>query len=177
MKNTKKNIYLSLLVAIGLVLSIVESSLPSLVVFIPGMKLGFSNIVILTAIVLLGFKESILIAILKSLLLVVATGNVTSIMYGLPAGIFSAIMMNIFYNNFSKKIPVFSLIGVSIIGSISHNFAQITMAVIILGNVNIYTYLPLMSMVSLVTGYFVGLVTHYVTKNLEQNIEINGEIK
>ena len=57
MEKLKKNIYLSLLVAIGLGLSIIESMLPSLI-FIPGAKLGFSNIVTLTTIVLFGFKEA-----------------------------------------------------------------------------------------------------------------------
>lgn len=177
MKNMKKNIYLALLVALGLGLSIFESSLPSLIMVIPGAKLGLSNVVILTAVVLLGFKESLIVALLKSILLVIATGNVSGMLYSLPAGIFSAIVMNICYNELSKKRLIFSLIGVSIIGAIGHNFMQITMAVLILKNVNIYSYLPVMTMVSLITGYFVGITTYYVTKNLEKNLEINGDFK
>jgi len=175
MNNIKKNIYLSLLVAIGLALSIIESSLPVLVM-IPGAKLGFSNIVILTAIVLFGFKESVIIAILKSILLVLGTGNVIAICYSLTAGFFSAVFMNICYNKFLVNKPIFSLIGISIIGAIVHNLSQITVAVIMLNNVKIYNYLPIMTLVSLITGYFVGLATFYVTENLTKK-KINGEFK
>ncbi len=175
MNKLKKNIYLSLLVAIGLGLSIIEAGLPSLLI-IPGAKLGFSNIVILTAIVLFGFKESIIIAILKSLLLVLGTGNVIGIFYSLTAGLASAVFMNICYNNFLVKIPVFSLVGISIIGAIIHNLTQVTVAALMLNNVKIYNYLPIMTMVSLITGYFVGMATFYITENLTRK-KINGEFK
>lgn len=170
MSNIRKNIYVSLFVAIGLGLSIIEASFPTLIM-VPGAKLGFSNIVILTSIVLFGFRESLIIALLKSILLVIGTGNVMGIFYSLPAGIFSAVVMNFCYNKFLKQLPIFSLIGVSILGAVVHNFTQITVAALMLNNLNIYTYLPVMTLVSLLTGYFVGLSTFYVTKNLEEKLK------
>lgn len=174
MEKLKKNIYLSLLVAIGLGLSIIESMLPSLI-FIPGAKLGFSNIVTLTTIVLFGFKESLIVACLKSLLLVLGTGNLIGLFYSLSGGIFSAVLMNFCYNMFLKKLEIFSLIGISIIGAIGHNFTQITVAALMLNNRKIYSYLPIMTLISLLTGYFVGLASHYISCNLSKNMKINGE--
>ncbi len=164
---TKKMIYLSLLVATSLALSIVESFIP-VVVAVPGAKLGLANIVTLTILVVYGLKEALVVNGLKSLLLMLSTGSVTGLFYSLPAGLLSAVIMYLVYRFFSKNRQVFSLIGVSIFGSIAHNFAQLTVAAFILSNKNIYIYLPIFLLISLFTGYFVGLASNFVSEQLKK---------
>ena len=60
-----------------------------------------------------------------------------------------------------SKIDGFSLIGVSIIGAIGHNIGQLIVASIIVENALTIGYLPFMLTASLVTGFFVGMVTKY----------------
>jgi heptaprenyl diphosphate synthase len=66
----------------------------------------------------------------------------------------------------------FSLIGVSIIGAASHNFAQVSVAVLMLSNPRIYSYLPFLLIISLFTGYFVGLSSIYIVDNLKKNFRV-----
>ncbi|WP_026893755.1 Gx transporter family protein [Clostridiisalibacter paucivorans] len=166
MNRTKRAIFLSLLVGSGLVLSIIESFIP--IPFIaPGAKLGLANIVALITVVLYGLKAGLLVSFLRTIILALSTGNVTALMYSLPAAVISTLVMFLVYKTLSKH---FSLIGVSILGAIAHNISQITVATIVMENIMIYSYLPVMILVSLFTGYFVGLSSIFLFNNLKNNM-------
>lgn len=165
MKRIQKLIFISLLVSIGLALSVLESAIP-LPIIAPGAKLGLSNMVILVTLVVFGFREALAVGILKSLLLVLITGSVSSLAYSLSGSILSCIAMAIIYKYFSR---IFSLIGVSILGAVAHNFAQVSVAAVMMSNARIYSYLPILLITSLFTGYFVGLSSIYISRNLQNN--------
>lgn len=167
MKRLNKIIFISLLVSIGLALSILESSIP-LPITVPGAKLGLSNMVILVTLVIFGFKEALVVGILKSIVLVLVTGSISSFLYSISGAIFSCITMFIVYRYCSR---FFSLIGVSILGAVSHNFAQVSVASLMMYNARIYSYLPILLLTSLFTGYFVGLASIYISKNLQKNFK------
>lgn len=168
MKKINKMVFISLLVSIGLALSVLESSIP-LPIALPGARLGLSNMVVLVTIVIFGFKDGIKVAMLKSGVLMLVTGSISSFMYSFTGAILSCIVMYIIYKYFSK---VFSLIGVSIFGALAHNFAQVSVASAILKNIRIYSYLPLLMLLSLFTGYFVGLTSIYIVDNLRKNFTV-----
>lgn len=173
MKNVKKMVFLSILVAIGLGLSVIESAIP-LPIMIPGARLGLSNMVVLITLVVFGLKEGIVVSILKSIVLMLVTGSVSSFIYSISGAILSSVAMSVSYKYFSS---VFSLIGVSIIGALFHNFAQVSVASLMMGNIRIYTYLPFLMLTSLFTGYFVGLSSTYIIKNLKRNFKVLFEHK
>lgn len=167
MKGIKRLIFLSLLVSVGLGLSVIESMMP--VPFVaPGAKLGLSNMVILITLVIFGFKEALTVGILKSVIFTLVTGSVTSLFYSLSGSVFSCILMFIAYNKFSN---IFSLIGVSIFGALAHNFAQVLVASIIMKNFRIFSYFPILLLTSLFTGYFVGLASIFAVKNLRKSFD------
>lgn len=167
MKRTRKIILLSLLVSIGLALSVIESAIP-LPVAIPGARLGLSNMVILVTLVTFGFKEALTVSVLKSLVLVLVTGSISSLIYSLTGGIVSCIIMFIGYRFFSN---IFSLIGVSILGAAGHNIAQVSVAVMIMSNLRVYSYLPILLLMGLFTGYFVGLSSIYI-QEFEKSLKV-----
>lgn len=167
MSNTKKMVFLSLLVALGLALSIIESLIP-LPIMVPGAKLGLANMVSLIALVVFGLKEGLTVAILRSITFTLATGSLSSLPYSLSGAILSILAMYLSFKYMSK---IFSLIGVSIFGAMFHNIGQLTMAAIVISNPKIYSYLPIMSLISLFTGYFVGLGALLVSKNLRLTIK------
>ena len=168
MKKTNKMIFLSLLVSIGLAVSIIETSIP-LPIPVPGARLGLSNIVILVSLVIFGYKDAFIVSILKSIVLMLVTGSITSFIYSISGAILSTIVMVIAYKYFSN---IFSLVGVSILGALAHNTAQITVATLIMSNMKIFFYLPVLLLMSLFTGYFVGISSNYVSKNLRKNFHI-----
>lgn len=167
MKKLNRLVFLSLLVAVGLALSVLESAIP-LPIPVPGAKLGLSNMVILVTIVIFGFRDGMTVAVLKSVLLMLVTGNVSSFVYSLSGGILSCMAMAISYTYASS---IFSLIGVSIIGAVMHNVGQISVAVATMQNFRIFSYLPVLILLSLFTGYFVGLASSYISDNLKINIK------
>ena len=167
MKRINKIIFLSLLVSIGLALSVLESAIP-LPITVPGAKLGLSNMVILVTLVIFGFKEALVVGMLKSIVLVLVTGSVSSFFYSFSGAILSCFAMFIVYKYFMN---IFSLIGVSIFGAVAHNIAQVSVASIMMNNSRIYSYLPILLIMSLFTGYFVGLSSIYISDNLKRNLQ------
>ncbi|WP_129596853.1 Gx transporter family protein [Anaerophilus nitritogenes] len=168
---TKKLVYLSLITTIGTALNILESFIPLPISGVPGAKLGLANIVNLVALVVFGLKYGLIVGILRSILATLGTGAVTGLFYSLSGAIVSTIVMWIVYNFFSKK---FSLIGVSIFGALAHNIAQLSVASVMIHNVLIFTYLPLMMLMSLFTGYFIGLSSNYISNHLKNILGNNN---
>lgn len=168
MKKLNKMLFLSVLVSVGLALSVLESAIPLPIAF-PGARLGLSNMVVLITLVVFGFKDGITVAMLKSIVLMLVTGSVSSFIYSFSGAVLSCIAMYFGYRYFSN---IFSLIGVSILGALSHNFAQVTVATIIMNNLKIYTYLPFLMLVSIFSGYFVGLASTYIISNLTVSFNI-----
>lgn len=168
MKKLNKIIFLSVLVSVGLALGVLESAIPLPISF-PGAKLGLSNMVVLVTLVVFGFKDGITVSMLKSIVLMLVTGSVSSFIYSFSGAVLSCIAMYIAYKYFSN---IFSLIGVSILGALAHNFAQVTVAAIIINNLRTYTYLPFLMLTSIFSGYFVGLASSYIERNLRGSYNI-----
>lgn len=168
MKKLNKMLFLSILVSVGLALSVLESAIP-LPIAVPGARLGLSNMVVLVTLVVFGFKEGLVVSGLKSIVLMLVTGSVSGFIYSFAGAILSCLAMQIVYKYFSN---IFSLIGVSIFGALFHNFAQVSVASLMLNNIKIYTYLPFLMLISIFTGYFVGLASKYIIKNLQKNFTV-----
>ncbi|MBP1924947.1 heptaprenyl diphosphate synthase [Sedimentibacter acidaminivorans] len=166
MSKLQRYIFLSLLTAGAMILSIIEGMIP-LPFIAPGARLGLANIVTLTAIVIFGFKDSMLVVILRCVLMMFVAGNPISFIYSVTSGVLSVIVMHMGLK-YTKK--YFSLIGISVLGAITHNASQITVSAIMFESLSMYTYLPIMSLVSIFTGCFVGYTSIYITDNLNKNL-------
>ncbi|HKM00736.1 MAG TPA: Gx transporter family protein [Sedimentibacter sp.] len=166
MNKTQRYIFLSLLTAAALILSIIEGMIP-LPYIAPGAKLGLSNVVILTVVVVFGFKDALLVVIIRSILLMLIATNPITFIYSIVSGIVSTIVMSIGCKYLSK---MFSLIGISVLGAMAHNATQITVAAILFSTVNLYYYLPVLSLASIFTGCFVGYTAIFITDNLEKTL-------
>lgn len=166
MNKTQRYIFLSLLTSAALILSIIEGMIP-LPYIAPGAKLGLSNIIIMTTIVVFGFKDAFLIVIIRSILLMLIATNPITFIYSISSGIVSTIVMSLSYKYLGNKI---SLIGISVLGAMAHNTTQVTVAAILFSTINLYYYLPILSLVSIFTGCFVGYTSIFVTDNLERTL-------
>ncbi len=157
-----KRLHIPILTAVALVVSLIESMIP-LPVIMPGAKLGLSNIVILTCLIVFGFRDSLVIGVLKSAILMLITGAVISFFYSL-AGAMSSLIVMYLVNKYLRK--YFSLIGVSLFGAFFHNLSQVIVCAIMLKNSRIFVYLPILTILSIFTGVFVGLTSNYLTNAL-----------
>lgn len=159
--DTKKIINISMLLAISVVLSIIESFIPIFSGIIVGVKLGLANIVIIYVLYKYGFKEALYVTLLRVILVGLLRTGLFSItfIFSISGAILSIIMMSLF------KLTKLSIIGVSIIGSISHVLGQILIAIIILNTPNLVYYLPYLLIFSCITGTIIGIISKEIIKN------------
>ena len=149
---------LGVLTAAAIVIAILESFIPS--VGIPGVKLGLANIVILIILYELGIWEAAVVNLLRVLVVSLVRGTFLSMgfLMSLTGCVFSLGIMILFYLLIKK----FSIIGVSVIGSVFHVLGQILIAMIFLGSAYIFLYLPVIAVSAIITGVFVGVVAKLI---------------
>lgn len=155
----KKITHLSMLLALSVVLNIIESMIPILGNIIPGSKLGLANIVVLFVIYVYGFKDAFFLSITRVLLVGILRTGLFNIIFFFSVGgaIFSVVMMTL-----AHRFTKLSVVGVSVVGAISHSIGQIIIAVIGFNTINIAYYLPYLLLLSLPTGIVIGLIAKQV---------------
>ena len=151
MKKTKTITQSAILIALALALSYTERFIPlQLVIPLPGVKLGLANIVTLTALFLLGWKRTLPILVIRCLLGGMF-GSLTSLIFSLAGGLLSLGIMAL-----CRKIPLFSLYGISILGAAVHNIGQILAAMALMRSVYVAAYLPYLLLIGIFTGLATG---------------------
>ena len=156
MKWTTKNLALcAVLTALALGLSTLESLFPvSLVVPLPGVKLGLANIVTVFALYELGAAPALVILLARCGLGSLFAGNASALLFSLLGGLTAMLVMIGL-----KRCRRLSIYGVSIGGAAAHNLGQMAAAVITLGSTMVLGYLPFLLAVSLVTGTLTGFAS------------------
>ena len=162
---TKKVAVISIMLAVVLIASIIERMIP-FDFFVPGVKLGLSNVVILIAIYILDFRSSLTLTVLKCVVLVLLTGNITAFLYSLSGSLSSFFIMWAAAKIFDKKKQI-SPIGVSVLGAVFHNFGQIIAAAFVMGTINVAAYLPILIISGVITGILVGVMVKLILKHLK----------
>ncbi len=157
---TKRLVILSVLLASAIVIGYIESFIPAF--FIPGVKLGLANIVVLICILNFKWYEALIISIFRVIIVSLLVGtflNVTFLM-SLSGALFSFTIMEIIAKT-KFRFTVF----ISVLGSTMHAVGQIIMAMIIMSTASIFYYLPFILLLSIPTGIFVGLVVTLIQKS------------
>ena len=151
MKAAKTIAQSAVLVALALALSYTERFIPlQLVIPLPGVKLGLANIATLVALYALDWKKTIPIVVVRCFLGALF-GGLTGILFSLTGGLLSLAVMAA-----CKKIPLFSIYGVSILGAAAHNIGQILAAMALMGSVYVWGYLPYLLLIAIFTGTATG---------------------
>lgn len=164
MTKTQKMTFISILVAQALVLYIVERMIP--VPFItPGAKLGLSNIITVICLYTLGLKDTFIVLFLRIILSTQLGGSISALLYSIAGGLLSLLTMYIVKQWGKENV---SIIGISIVGSFFHNVGQIIVAALIVQNINMVLYLPLLTLAGMGTGFFVGVTSGYLLQVLKK---------
>ena len=165
MKITTRQLALcAVLTALALGLSTLENLFPvTLVIPLPGVKLGLANIVTVFALYQLGPLPALCILAARCLLGSLFAGNASALLFSLLGGTLAMLVMLAL-----SRLPGLSVYGVSIGGAAAHNCGQVAAAVLSLGNTAPLYYLPVLLGVSLLTGAFTGLVAACLFRALER---------
>lgn len=164
MRKTRRIVLISIMIAQALVLSVAESWFP-IPVPVPGVKLGLANIVTIMAIVYFTTAETFLIVLLRTVMASFFTGGPVILLFSVTGGILSTLVMALLYRKFSK---VFSLVGISIAGSVTHNIGQLAVASLVMKSVSVFGYLPVLIISGIIMGFFVGLCSTFLKRALDK---------
>lgn len=152
--------YLGMFTALAMILSYIESLFP---VFygIPGVKLGLANSMSLVILYLIGAPGAFCVSVIRVVLTGFLFGNLFSIAYSLSGAVLSLLVMTLM-----KRIPHFSIVGISMMGGIFHNVGQLIVAIFLVENLNLLYYLPVLLLSGMVTGLVIGLLSAEILKRL-----------
>jgi len=154
---TRKLAVLGLLTAIALTIFMVEAQIPSPVP-LPGVKLGLANIVTVFAVFALGPKDGALVLAARIFLGAVFAGNFSTIFYSAAGGA-CAIGVTILLRRILKPNQLWVA---GCLGAVAHSIGQMAMAMLLLGTPSIVIYLPVMIVISIITGLFTGFAAQFL---------------
>lgn len=154
-----------ILIALAFILSWLETLLPNpLEGMVPGIKLGLANLVVIIALLRLGFLPAVTISLVRVLLTAFTFGNLSMFFYSLAGAIFSILAMQLM-----KSLRHFGTSGISISGGLAHNLGQIFVAMLVLGPSLIY-YLPYLILGGCISGFLIGLLATLILSHLPKQI-------
>lgn len=162
--NTRRLVFLSLLLAMATALHVLEGLFPIPLPF-PGVKLGLANIVTLLVLYLYDLRAGLTVAVTRVFLGSLIGGIFLSpgFLLGLSGAVTSTLMMALLL----KQTKCFSPLGISLAGAVAHNVGQLLMAALLLQTSAIFFYLPFLLLIAIP----MGLLTGYILQRLLERME------
>ena len=167
---TKRLALTAMLTAVMFIIGYIESLLPAFFA-VPGIKPGFANIPVMTAIYILDIKYALVMSVTRILLSGFTFSGMFACIYSLAGALLSISLMVIL-----KKTGKFSVTGISMAGGVAHNLGQIIVAAIVVGKAVFY-YFPVLVLSGMAAGLLTGIVTGVLLKTLPENLSSKREDK
>jgi heptaprenyl diphosphate synthase len=150
------------LCAFALLLSSIEYLIPKP---LPFLKIGLANLPILLASSFLPLKELLILSVSKSIVQSIISGTTIS-----PFFIISLIstLVATFFMYFSFRIfKKSTFIGISVIGALTNNICQISLAAILIYGKSIFIALPLVALMGIITSIILGVFANILNDQSE----------
>ena len=172
MNKNKRLIYISLLAAQGVVITMLERAIPFPFAFAPGAKLGLANIITLLAIFTLPYKDSLKVVWMRLLISTLLGGTLSTFLYSFAGAFLSYGGMLLVRLLGPKRV---SVIGISATGGILHNVGQLAMASLIAQSFSVMLYLPILSITGIFSGVAVGVAANYLLEHVSTIRQFQSE--
>lgn len=150
--------------AMALIIHIIESYIPPLAP-IPGIKVGFANIITLAAIYLLGNKEAFMILIVRIVLGNIFSGQMMSLVYSLSGGVLCYLVTVLLKDLFRGK----TIWALGVIGAIAHNIGQTVCAFFLFNTGSVLYYGIVLCIVSCITGTITGICAQTIVNHMKKD--------
>lgn len=150
---------LAVLTAMGLIMFMVESLFPPL--FLPGAKMGLSNIFSLLALFVLGPTEAVVLVVVRTTLGSMFTSNVSTLMYSLTAGLVSVAVSTMLVEFVYPRV---SIVAISVVAAVMHNVAQNVVFCLVSDTPQMFAYMPWLALIGIVAGLIVGFAVWFILR-------------
>ncbi|MDR0986692.1 MAG: Gx transporter family protein [Ruminococcus sp.] len=158
-KDTKSLALTAILLAVTILLSWAESAmLPNLPT---GVRLGLSNITIMTAVIFIGGKTGLTLTLLKSGFVLLTRGVVAGAM-SLSGGVFAFVVIILLLKKTDS-----SYVFVSVTAAISHIIGQLVLSSIITKSVYVFYYAPFLLVTGILSGILTGVILGTVVRAIK----------
>jgi len=157
---TRKLTVLAMTLSFALILSFLESRIPTLIA-IPGIKVGLANIAVIFALYKLGVREAVAVSVLRVLIVSMLFGSVASLIYSIAGATLSLCAMIL-----CKKLTPLTEVSVSVFGGVMHNVGQIVAASFMLNTNVVVYYLPFLLVSGILAGIVIGLASALLIKRI-----------
>lgn len=164
MSRLQRIIFISLLVAQGVVIGLVENMIPYPFAFAPGAKLGLANLITIIALFTMPKKDSFLLIWLRLILTTLLGGTVSTFLYSMSGSLLSYFGMLLVKQLGPKRV---SIIGISAAGGFLHNVGQLVTASWIAQSWSVMLYLPVLSFLGILSGIAIGIAANYLLQRVE----------
>jgi heptaprenyl diphosphate synthase len=148
--------------AIALTIFMLEAQIP-VIIAVPGVKLGLSNIVTLIAVYILSKRDAGIILALRIMLGSIFAGNSMIFLYSAAGGLLSFASVCLTSSFLREK----QIWAVGVLSAIAHNAAQIAVAALVMDSLALFWYLPWLIIAAIITGAFTGLSAQFAVKSLK----------
>ena len=159
--SAKRLAMLAVLCAMGLIMFMVESLFPPL--FLPGAKMGLSNIFSMLAVFLLGPVDALTLVVVRTLLGSMFTGNMSTLMYSMTAGVVSVLVSSLLVETAYPKV---SIVAVSVVSAVMHNVTQNVVFCLVSNTPEMFSYMPWLALLGVVAGIIVGFAVWFILKTV-----------
>ena len=163
MSKTKKLVTLSLLAAVALALFTVELLIPPITPF-PWVKIGLANIITLFVLYRKEYTayNALSVVIVRVLLAGLITGSPISLLFSFTGGVASLLAMV----GLRKLAPTIPATITSVAGALTHNLAQIIVAVFVYGGFGVLLYLPGLVLGGIISGLITGFAIAIILRRM-----------
>ena len=149
---TQRLARISLLSALALVLSYIETMIP-LPVALPGVKLGLANVAVVVALLGLDVRAAAAVAVVKVMASGFLFGSPMMLMYSL-----GGTALAFAGSAAASRIPGLGAVATCMVAAILHNAGQIAVAALLLGTTSVLLSLPPLALAACATGFVTGTV-------------------
>ncbi|UQR00692.1 Gx transporter family protein [Enterococcus gallinarum] len=164
MSRLQKIIFISLLVAQGVVIGLIENMIPYPFAFAPGAKLGLANLITIIALFTMPKRDSFLLIWLRLILTTLLGGTVSTFLYSMSGSLLSYFGMLLVKQLGPKRV---SIIGISAAGGFLHNVGQLVTASWIAQSWSVMLYLPVLAFFGILSGIAIGISANYLLQRVD----------
>jgi len=164
--STRKLVFLSVMISISIVLSVVESTISVFLFTLPGMKLGLANVATMVVVYTLDRKSGLIVAFLRIFLVgLIYSGLFTPPFWISLSGGTLAVLVLI-----ALKGTKLSIYTVSVISALMHMVGQIGAAILVVNTPTLIYYLPYMIIISVPAGLLTGFLAKKIISDFSEKI-------
>ena len=160
---------LSVLTAMGLITFMIESLFPPLL--LPGAKMGISNVFSLLTLFVMGPTEALILVLVRTTLGSMFTGNMSTLMYSMTAGVVSvavsALLVEFVY-------PKVSIVAISVVSAVMHNLTQNLVFCLISDTPEMFAYMPWLALLGVLAGVIVGFAVWFVLRTVPTKVFVGA---